>query len=256
MKCRSRVLVLVLVFSNLLFTATVHSNELVIVGNFWEPFTGENLHRKGAASHLVSELLHSKNHKTDIIIMPWARILFMLKNANSEIDGVIGIWRTKEREEYVLFSEPYYENQLCLVKHVDSDFEYSSLDDLTDKLIGVGRNYDYSDEIQNATHFVRAEAVTLGQNLLRLARKRLDLVLTDCIIGQYYLRNLRLEGQVNREIEFVEGVVDSTSLHFGVPKSNPDAQIIIDDFNTALRDFAANGKLQEIYGLWQIPFPN
>ena len=235
-----------------MMSASCQAKDLTLAANFWEPFTGEELPHNGLASQIVREALQNRGHNVDIVIMPWARIVHKLKNAHSDIDGVVSIWRTEERAEFVHLSVPYYTNQLCLMKQAQSTFNYVALSDLSGKIVGVGRNYDYSDTLKQATHFTRAEAVTTKQNIMRLAKGRIDLVLTDCIIGQYNLQNLQREGVVSDEVGFVGGIIESSPLHFGVPKGSSAGSQIISDFNEGLKHLESSGRLQAIFSLWSL----
>lgn len=239
-----------------LLTKASVAEELVLVANFWEPFTGEALQYRGAASQIVSEIMQRKGHRTQIIIMPWARILVELRREKPEVDGVVAIWMTQERKRYVKFSHAYFVNNLCLIKRVDDPFEFhGSLQELTGKLIGIGRHYAYSDRINQATNFDRAESVNLGQSLMRLQRGRLDLVLSDCDIARFHIQNLHPAEATSPWFRLFGDVVERSPLYFGVHRNQANANQLIRDFNEGLAEMLKEGTYQRVLGQWNIRPP-
>lgn len=96
---------------------------------------------------------------------------------------------TEERKEKVLFTKPYLENKQVVVTNQDSTIQ--TINDLTDKNIGL-QGLSSAVEALNS-HPVRDSVKSIseyGDNVLALTdlkNKRVDAVVIDSVVAEYYL---------------------------------------------------------------------
>lgn len=213
---------------------------LRLVANYWGPYTENGLPGQGQAARLVSQLLADAGYDASIEIVPWQRALSMAYLG--QVDGVVCIWSTAERQEKLLFSEPYLVNRLSLLHRKGVLGEARSLADLSGLKIGIGLGYDYSPEFMAATNFHKDSAANTLANLKKLLAGRVDAIVEDEAIVDYY-RN-KYAGQLPgaEQLEFSKTPLMVLPLHFGVSRQRADAAEIISRFNAALRDWRARQK--------------
>ncbi|GAB3254359.1 substrate-binding periplasmic protein [Chitinimonas naiadis] len=219
-------------------------NTLNLIANYWEPYTGETLPQQGLASELVTTALKRAGYDSRITIAPWARALAMSYKGHA--DGVVAIWSTRERRDKLRFSEPYLSNRMVLLYRHGSYDGGKTLADIKGLRLGVGRGYDYNDAFIADTSFQVEPTDNVLQNLRKLAAKRVDLVLEDELIARYQLQQRLATLPELKQIVLNHTPLFTLPLHFAVSRQRPDADRIIEQFNTALAGMKADGSYDEI----------
>ena len=103
-------------------------------------------------------------------------------------DGSAAAWRDADREQFLLFSQPYLENRLVLVGRRGENVAATSLADLKGRRIALVGGYAYGDASARRDMIpVRASSEEDGLSLV-LASKA-DYVLMDELVVQYILEN-------------------------------------------------------------------
>jgi polar amino acid transport system substrate-binding protein len=217
---------------------------LRLVANIWEPFTGEQLPYDGLATEIVTTALKRAGYETEVRIKPWPRALqdvYLGKAA-----GIVAIWSTPERQKHVLLSKAYYTNKMVLLTRRDNPIKAKTLSDLTGKRIGVGRQYDYNEEFMNAQNFVKEPADNLLSNLNKMTAGRIDLILEEERIANFYLSTHWRDINNYANIAISADTLFKIPLFFGISRAYPNHQAIISKFNTALQKMEEDGSLRAI----------
>lgn len=220
------------------------ADQLNLVANYWEPYTGDGLPGKGLASEIVTTALKNAGYAATVSIMPWARALALTYAGNA--DGIVAVWATRERRQNLVLSDAYLSNRMVLLHMHGKYADRKTLADLSGLTVGVGRNYDYSDAFSSSTNFNRRPADRVLQNLHKLSVGRVDLVLEDDRIAQYNLTRYRDEIPALGEIELIKPPLFVLPLYFGVSRKHADAEVIVARFNDALKKMQANGTMDAI----------
>ena len=219
--------------------------QLKLVANYWEPYTGENLPDQGLATEIVTTALHQAGYTTTVSIVPWLRVLATTYSGNA--DGIVAVWTTKERQLNLVLSNAYLYNKMVLL-HMHGKFtDRKTLADLTGLKIGVGRGYDYNDAFLSTSNFHRDPTDSVLSNLRKLSAGHVDLVLEDQRIAQYNLAIHRAEISDSDKIELADSTLFTLPLYFGVSRNRPDADIIVARFNTAIKKMRADGTIDAIF---------
>lgn len=110
----------------------------------------------------------------DIRRYPWRRVLHNGENG----EGLIfGIYKTPERSKLFHFSEPVYSDKVWLVSRCDNSFNFTSLQDLKGKSIGIVQGSSAGDEFDSQVNVIfKAEYNTssLAGRFSKLYQKRMD----------------------------------------------------------------------------------
>ncbi len=135
---------------------------------------------------------------------------------SSKFDFISCIQKTPERDEYLIFTEPFVESQNVIIVR-DEIKENLSFKDLIGKKVAVIHNYatyEYISKHHEGIYLIYVENVLQG--LTDLSFYKFDAFITDLPSASYYINkegigNLRVAGFFNYNYK----------LSFGIPKNNP-----------------------------------
>lgn len=230
-----------LLFSTL---AIAQTNSIQLSSDVWPPFTNVE-GEKSIALDIVAEALQSIDISVDYHIIDFEDVMDGI--ASGTYDGSGALWLEKSREETMLFSDPYLQNQLILVGRKGSNVLVKAISEFKGKRIGVVENYAYGDFLEDDKNNQIIYGESDQQNLERLLSEQIDYFLVDALLIQYLLKY-----QLNDVSEFLEigkNPLVTKSLHLAIRKDVPDADQIITQFNTAISGMIADGSYNEILGL-------
>jgi polar amino acid transport system substrate-binding protein len=214
---------------------------LRLVSDVWPPFTDvEGKPRE--AIDLVKAALQRGGIAAKFSIMTWSTAEAEL--AGGKADGSAAMWKSPEREKYLLYSKPYLENRLLLVAKKGQNVAYRSVGELTGKRLAVTKGYAYGDAVlrqPNVTLIVRdSDADCLKAVLSGDA----DYLLLDALLVhhlfEFYAKKagaLIVAGDIP---------VVRYPLYFAIRKDYPKAEEIIDAFNKNVGKMIADGTYNTI----------
>jgi two-component system sensor histidine kinase EvgS len=169
---------------------------------FWPPmdYIDENGEHQGLISDYIKffeKELDIKFEKTNF--SNWNEILIGLKNSKTDFVGAIQ--RTKEREEFLLFSEPYLKSPLVIV--VKNNFNFKNKDEINKMKLAVVKGYASIDYIKKK--YPEAEIIECEDDLSAMLKTSLgstDGTVTDLLSGSYVvekygINNLELATELN-----------------------------------------------------------
>ncbi|WBA19279.1 substrate-binding periplasmic protein [Salinivibrio kushneri] len=225
----------------LLLVPSTMARTLTAAQDPWPPFVTTDPDRPGIAIELVKAAMATQGYEVDFKNMPWARALDAVRNGS--IDLLPATWHTDARTQHLRYSNPYMSNQLAFIKRVDDNFQFSDLNDLEGKVVGVVRGYGYGDAFLNATHFDKPAANNLATNLKKLLASRIALTLEDKIVAQSVMQE---EGIDSHQFAFTDQALSTNPLYVTSGKANPDSQMFINAYNKGLETIKANGTFEKI----------
>jgi len=218
--------------------------ELTLASDIWPPFTNVE-GEKSIALDIVKQALEKSDIKINYEIIEFEDVITGIKKL--DYDGSAALWYNENREELLLFSNAYLQNQLVLVGRKGSDISATSFSDLENIKIGLVENYAYGDEISKSNNIEIVSGKSDQQNLERLLAKKVDYILVDDLLIQYMLKY-----QVNDVSEFLEigkRALIIKSLHFAIRKDIPNVEEIISQFNDEIAIMITDGSYHEILEL-------
>lgn len=217
---------------------------LRLVANYWEPYTGTGLPGNGVAAEIVTTALGRAGYASEIVVMPWSRVLSTVYSGHS--DGVVAVWSTSKRRGRILYSDSYLSNELYLFYLRPELRGKNTMADLTGLRVGVGRDYDYSDDFLLRDNFKVLPVDRVAQNLLKLSIGRIDMVLEDKRIVDYNVRHRAAELRGLPALSFSATPLLTLPLYFGMSRSHPHADEVVAAFNTQLKAMRQDGTLAAI----------
>lgn len=205
------------------------SNQLRLVSTAWPPFTNAPGQPRFALD-LVETALGRIGVTTTTTIVDAAQFTPAL--LTGQFDGSAAAWKDPERERVLLFSQPYLENRLILVGRQGADVSARSLADLKGKRVAIVDGYAYGDTVDNSgPTFVRSGSEE--DSLKQLLSSAADYTLMDDLVVKYITEHYASEARTRLQIGVTPLI--TRQLFFAVRRSRPDAQAIIDRFNSQVR---------------------
>jgi hypothetical protein len=166
---------------------------------------------------------------------------------SKSFDGSAALWKTDEREETLLFSEPYLQNRLVLVGLKGMDVSFTSIAELTNRKLGLVEGYAYDENLLNATNLELIYSQSDQINLEKLFDKKIDYMLVDELLIQYLLKYQL--NDVQKYLSIAEKPFQIKTLHFAIRKDIPNSESIIKDFNNEIKTMLKDGTYNEILNL-------
>ena len=212
------------------------SPKLRILSASWPPFVDTEDNPR-VAIDLVSQALARAGY---IAVNDVGEIDTVLSELQAgSYDGSAALWRNEEREQYLLYSEPYLENRLLLVGKKGSDVSATSFAALAGKKIGIVQGYAYGPELDNAKEPTFVRQASTDENLRSLLHGEVDYVLTDALVihqlAQHY------PTQTRDKLELGTAVLIKRPLYLTLRKTLPDAERIMAAFNRQLEKMLQDG---------------
>ncbi len=233
-------LFLILTFGGL----AAQNNTLKLASDVWPPFADAD-GEKAFAMELVEEALKRDDVGIATSIVSFKEVLDGI-NAG-QYDGSATLWKTKDRESYLLYSKPYLENRLVLVSRAGNDVSADSLDDLKNKRVSVVSDYAYGTSIYTIPGVSILPGKSDQYNLELLLEGKTDYMLVDELLIKYLLEYQHQE--VKKYLSVGTKAIIVQPLYFAILKSTPEAETIISKFDENISQMMTDGTYNEILEL-------
>ena len=220
------------------------STELHLASDVFPPFT-DTEGKKSFATELVKEALSRANVKMGTDIVLFEQVLDGIEAGS--YDGSAALWKTKDRESYLQFSDPYLENRLVLVGIKGSDVSATELSELQNKRVSVVSGYAYGSKLYTSPGISIIFGKSDQENLERLLEGKTDYMLVDELLIQYLLQYQHEE--VKKYLEVGSNAIFVKPLHLALRKSDKDSERIIEEFNGNIAEMMTDGTYNEILEL-------
>ena len=211
------------------------STPLRLVSTAWPPFTNPSGQARFALD-LVDAALGRIGRTANTTIVSAAEFTPAL--VQGRFDGSGAVWKDAQREQALVFSQPYLENRLVLVGRSGADVSARSLGELSGKRVAIVAGYAYGDAIDlTAPVFVRSDSEE--DSLTLLLKGSVDYTLMDELVIQYLVSNYPKESTTRLKIGTTPLL--KRELFFALRRTLPDAAAIIAAFNAQLRGMISDG---------------
>jgi len=227
---------LLLICSAASFLAQPQTASLRLVSTAWPPFTNESGQPRFALDLVEAALGRVGVGARTEIVSPAE---FTPSLLSPRFDGSAAAWKDPEREQVLVFSEPYLENRLVLVGRHGADVSAKALAALKGKRVAIVEGYSYGDAIDGAgdkATYVRSRSEE--DSLSQLLEGSVEYTLMDELVVQYIVEHYPEESRSRLQIGSTPLV--TRALYLAVRRSRPDAGAIITRFNAQLRSMIAD----------------
>lgn len=209
---------------------------LRLVSDVWPPFT-DVAGKPREALDLVEGALRRGGVQSQSSIMTWSEAYAALKAG--KFAGSAAMWKTPEREEFLLFSEPYLENRLVLVARKGAKVTQRSIDELAGMRLALTRDYGYGDAIANVQHVTIVYKDSDAACLRAVLANEADYLLLDELMVHHLFE--LYPDRANRLIAAGPFALVKRPLYFTLRKDYPGAEKIIADFNKNVQRMVSDG---------------
>lgn len=171
---------------------------LRLVTDDWAPYAYQQNGQPRGIDYEVTTLVFKRlGVEVEWQFLPWKRCLVMIEQGLT--DGILDIFRNESRQPYLVYApEPMSEVEFVLFQSRTRRHAVTYLEDLAGLTVGTSPGYAYGAAFNEAAYFKRETAPTHEANFGKLMLGRIDLAITDRKVGQYLLRQLGLQQQVEQ----------------------------------------------------------
>lgn len=226
---------------------TANAGETVsLMANTSPPYADKKLPEEGLAPELVKLVFARTDYTPDISIENWSRAV---EGAELGVyDGLAAAWYSAQRDETLMFSEPYLQSELIILKLRSNQGNYRALEQLAGGRLGVRADYAYGIDFGAIENLQLVEENHLIQNLLNLLNGSVDFVIGDrrTIVMQLHEY---LGDQVNK-FEVLNIDLPGVERHVAISRSLAGHEKIIAAFNRALAAARQDGSLDAVVKKW------
>ncbi len=220
----------------------------------WEPYQYLDIGNEVKGLDIDLLLMVAKRMPCDVEYSqgPWIDLLAQLRNG--EIDILLGASKTKKREQFAMFSEPYRTEQFSLYvrKEDKAALNLKSFNDFIEKgkKFGVVDDYFYGDELNelrdNDKNDQFVSAIIGEMNIARLLDDNIDAFFEDNIVGASMIRRKGLSSLiVPHSLSITTGDV---YVMFSRKSVSPET---ITDFNRGLNEVIKSGEYEALLSLYK-----
>ncbi|MBF0239229.1 MAG: transporter substrate-binding domain-containing protein [SAR324 cluster bacterium] len=237
-----------------LWITPVYADTISLRADEWCPYNcSPESAKPGFMIEIAKAIFTGAGHQLDYQIQPWARAIEDTRSG--KFNGIIGASRGDAEDFIFPENEQGSQTMSFFVKKGDS-WTYSNLDSLKNRVLGVIKDYAYSDEldqyIETNAKNSKAVQVASGENALEINVKkilggRIQVILEDPNVIAEYLENSNQQGALE-----AAGSLEKDNLYiaFGPqnPKSAQYAKLLSDGMNS-LRKSGELKKILSKYGI-------
>jgi polar amino acid transport system substrate-binding protein len=221
---------------------------LHMAANEWPPYISRSLPGHGLAVELVSKVLKLAGYEVAMTFTPWQKVGNGMQDGQFDIS--IANWKNASRQRSLLFSEPYFHNQLVVISTdtaVNDITTFKQRLTLGKQSVGLMEDYAYGDLIPKNTRAIYHKHYS---TLLRkLAKKEIDMALSDLNVAQYYLNS---HANLQPKLSLSNQAIESRSLHITMLKNHPVGEQVINDFDQALKAFLNTSAYKSLHAKYKL----
>ena len=209
---------------------------LRLVSDEWPPFTDVEGKPREALNLVESALLRA-GLRSAFSIMSWNIALGRLEKG--QLDGSAAIWKSKEREKYLLFSKPYLENRLVLVTRKGMKVSQRSVSELAGQRLALTKGYAYGAAVTQAAKVQLVYFDSDAECLRAVLKGEADYLLLDELMVQHLFRAYTEKAQ--KLIVSGAVAIETHPLHLALRKDYPGAAQILADFDRNVERMMEDG---------------
>lgn len=206
--------------------------------SLWVQQKGDTV--SGPAIEILQKAIKAEGIVLKPEILPWVRAISHLKSGL--IDVIPVIFRTEEREEYMVFSSPYLQVPTVIAVAAGKTFPFENLSDLKSRRGSMMKGDSISDEFaQYQSNLTLTEVSRYKHALKMLVSGRVDYVVAPkygCLVE---IEKLGYEGK----IEFLPLPVASRGLRFAFSRKS-ERLSVLPKLNEIIEKMQRDGSLERM----------
>jgi polar amino acid transport system substrate-binding protein len=229
------------------FVSGAHAEqELRLLANTSPPYADAALPEQGLALELVRHVFARTDYRPEITIENWSRAVEGTRMG--VYNALASVWYTEDREKDLLFSAPYLQSDLIILKLRSNRRPYTGLEQLAGSRLGVRTDYAYGVDFSVIPGLTLVQEELLDSNLLNLLNGKVDFVIADQRTANMQLHEL-LKDRIS-EFQVLDIELPTVARHVAAARSWEGHAAMIEAFNKALAAANEDGSLEAIINKW------
>ena len=225
--------------------------QVVISTGGWPPFLTPEQKHFGFIAHLISDVFAESGIEVEYRLVPWRRAY--VGAVSGEYDATAVWMDAPERHADMLYSDPILDERFVFFHRADRSFEWQEFSDLSDlKLAGV-LGYSYGPAFDAAVEagvlnieWVASEASTVNM----LLAGRIDAYPQEINVG-YFNISRTVGPAAAAQITHHPRTLLVNKSYLLLPRTAPDSEALLREFNTQLRAFRDDGRYQSYFDAFE-----
>lgn len=209
----------------------------------WAPYTSEANPQGKLAEALVTEALKTQGIDVEYSYFPWKRSYEAV--VAGDFDATFPWYNNEERDAQLIVSdEPLVQEQEVFFHRTDTDFEWSSLGDLSGMSVGGTIGYSHVQQLEDAGISVNT-AASDDVNFKKLINGRIDVFPASKIVGNTMINNLFSASKAS-ELTFHPKPLSQGDMYIMFSRNIDGGQRMADAFDEGLTELKNSGRYDEI----------
>ena len=231
----------------LLSSAITADNRLVLSTGGWPPFITDEQRHDGFIGHLIRDVFAESGIEVEYQYVPWRRAY--VEASVGDFAGTAVWMDAPDRHDDFIYSDPVLDETFVFFYRRDRLFDWNTFDDLQGLTLGgvIGYSYGPGLDAAIADGTVQIEWVRDDEaNFRKLLAGRIDAYPQEVKVGQYYMRQLLSESELEL-VTFHEQPLLVNQSFLLLSRARPESPQRIEQFNTQLRLFHENGRYKDYF---------
>ncbi|WP_165773587.1 substrate-binding periplasmic protein [Zooshikella ganghwensis] len=232
--------------------AIANDYDYTFAADTWPPYYGPKLNNGGFLTEIIKEAYQLQGKKVFVVFTSWKRALELSKKG--KYHALFGAYPVPEREPYFQYTSAICNSQMHLFSKRSKAYEIITLKDLGKLRVGIVRGYFYSELFEQADYLNKQEALSDEVNIRLLIHDRIDLIVIDGRVLQYYI-NTTYPTFANQFRQH-EPIMSDDTVHLAISKAIPHTQQLYQEFEQGFTKMKAQGRVQAIMQAHGFSLPN
>lgn len=226
-------MILKYVVIGLLCVSSLFADAVTVAVGPWPPYHAANDVEADMMTQKVGKILQKSDLDLAVQFMPWARAKTLV--ASKEKDISISWIKTDQREQEFLFSKAIGTTKTVLYSANNYQFDIKTINDLNGLRVGHVRGYMLPKEVELAAKqglCVIDYAKDDKQNMLKLIKGRVDLIVIDTMVAQHHAQ-VDFAGY-KPQLQAIDSFAWEQDLHIILSKTHLQADQLLSKINQAI----------------------
>ncbi|KYO64338.1 methyl-accepting chemotaxis protein [Thermovenabulum gondwanense] len=192
--------------------------KLILVSSPYEPYVIYNDEKgelEGIDIEIIKEIFNRRNIDVVTRVTTWDMSLKAIKSGVADLIPTVSY--KKEREDFIDFSKEYGKIYKAIYSLEISGVSIEKYDDLKKYKIGIIQGYNYDENFLNDRSIIKDKSLNEDILFTKLIKGIVDAVILNEFVGDYYLKNKKLN-QVVRKNKYKMIEETSSDIRLGFSK--------------------------------------
>ncbi|SIP87530.1 amino acid ABC transporter substrate-binding protein, PAAT family [Alkalispirochaeta americana] len=218
------------------------------------PYISRDQPGYGVLAEIITEVFAQAGLEVRYLFMPWNRALLHTEEGDL-LEGTPGWFRTPQREEVFLVSDPIVSDCQSFFHLKDRSISWNTVEDLKGFVIGATRGYDYGAAFMKAREEGTLDVEWVSRdiyNFRKLLLGRIDLFPMNTLAG-YSLLGEHFPPEEAARVTHHDTLLRSQDLHLLLSRNPGENRTRLEQFNRGLQELRQSGRHAELLQQANVP---